>query len=103
MAHLQEVLVTPVGAVAVRLPLLVHMQQREVVRLGHKELLARRIALLRAASRGRRGAAVGSMWNAVQAGNWYGSLRCKPGQEEAGVKPGDTLSTNLKDQTERHN
>ena len=48
---LQEVVGAPVGAVAGLLPLLVHVQHGEVVRLGHEELLARGVALLGAVRR----------------------------------------------------
>ena len=43
---MDEVPRAPVAAVAVILPLLVDVEQREVVRLGREELLARRVALL---------------------------------------------------------
>ena len=36
---LQEMVVAPLGAVAVGLPLLIDMQQRQMVTLRHKELL----------------------------------------------------------------
>jgi len=44
---LQVMVGAPVPPVAVVLPLLVDVQQREVVRLRHKKLLACRVALLR--------------------------------------------------------
>mmetsp|Transcript_33920 Transcript_33920/g.85062 ORF Transcript_33920/g.85062 Transcript_33920/m.85062 type:complete len:319 (+) Transcript_33920:351-1307(+) len=47
----QEVVRAPLRAVVVGLPLLVHVEQREVVRLGHEKLLSRRVALLRAVRR----------------------------------------------------
>ena len=43
--YLEEVVVAPVPAVAVVLPLVVHVEQRQVVALRHKELLARRVRL----------------------------------------------------------
>ena len=43
---LDEVVVAPFSIVAVRLPLLVCVEQCEVIRLGHKELLSRCITLL---------------------------------------------------------
>ncbi len=48
---LQEVVGAPVGTVAVLLPLLVHVQHGEVVRLRHEELFARGVALLGAVRR----------------------------------------------------
>jgi len=44
--HVHEVLVAPVTAHAVVLPLLVHVQQREVVALRHRKFLPLQIALL---------------------------------------------------------
>lgn len=55
-ADLQEVLGAPVCAVAVGLPLLVHVQQREVVRLRDEELLPRRVRLLGPVGQPARGA-----------------------------------------------
>ena len=48
---LKEVAGAPVCAVAIVLPLLVHMQQREVVALGYEELLPGCVALLGAVRR----------------------------------------------------
>ena len=43
---LQEMVVAPLGAVAIGLPLLVDVQQRQMVALRHKELLPCRVTLL---------------------------------------------------------
>lgn len=43
---LQEMVVAPLSAVAVGLPLLVDVQQRQMVALRHKELLSCRVTLL---------------------------------------------------------
>jgi hypothetical protein len=52
--HLQEVVIAPVATVPIGLPLLIHVQQCQVVALWDEELLACRVALLRSIRRPAR-------------------------------------------------